>query len=930
MRQTVRLAVLVLGATGAAADAAHYGSMRNGSLNAVRQRKPSDTSVVNARKAGWTLPDDLRWPDHWEPNPATPKAVLRFLPTGGMNGRAAVSLDRHGHMSSYFGPPEPGRSYVATVRVKGKGAFWFSLYCYSKDAFIRTAAIVTRKLDTDQWREYQGLFANDDSRITSINPALSGTGNVIIDSVTLRPAEPVEVEMVREAVSLYGSGAIIEDLSVRAVNRDKAFAARLSELRGADKVFERRKAGIGPALYKSVKQKIARLRPYVEPKGSTHIQARPYNDMIMLTRVLARLARQKVGKPRKVGATRAIPPSVAHQLPGERASRPATVTIVDVRSNKVRYDENEKATTTVTLVNKAGSRQTGSLVARMRLDLNTVRPIQRVAFTVEARRTAKWSFSYNVGPETYGRAIQIMFVGRDGRTIDRWEEYYAVAAEYFRVHQHSYAGQNKLYKIDPWTTYYNQRHYFAGEPTDFGVYTPDADTYKSGQAGYRVNRRGRRAEIDHFTRMGVTCSCYQTFAFCGQQGYEVMRRHPEHVLYDETGQFSVDPVYGGYPNPMEIGSPLEVGPKRQARSPLDREYTPWQHSVANFAVAEAVAFQSECIRRYASENGFRGIYIDGTMGVWKGFDHQGRPNVSSGTDQAFARLNARNHRVFSKIVKKDNPDFGTWYNWGRKAFAHYRGRGLTMYNGSGVTEHGDTGDEAIRAATDWRNVMILYETSCFRFPPATFLENLIEQRDFAVQKYGANSIVGYNWFHVPDEKPGPSKWAWPTVNYLGAILIATQTHHAGGFKPSFRPTLQFQTCYSRLIWARDIKAVPAEQAGKTITVRSPERIWWKRLVYKRKTKDGHDLIVHLVRIPPTKDWDIHWVDEPAPLEGVKVTVAVGADKVTSVRACRPYQFEEPQQVVEAVLDATVRRRLVTVTIPSFRYHTMAVFHVRSR
>ena len=94
----------------------------------------------------------------------------------------------------------------------------------------------------------------------------------------------------------------------------------------------------------------------------------------------------------------------------------------------------------------------------------------------------KWQFSYNVGPETYGRALEVEFVDEDGNTLDKWQEYYAVAEEYFRVQLHCYQSlPKKHYKVDFWTTYFNQAHWFASEPTDLGVQVTDVEAYSSAQ-----------------------------------------------------------------------------------------------------------------------------------------------------------------------------------------------------------------------------------------------------------------------------------------------------------------------------------------------------------------------------------------------------------------------------------------------------------------
>jgi hypothetical protein len=163
------------------------------------------------------------------------------------------------------------------------------------------------------------------------------------------------------------------------------------------------------------------------------------------------------------------------------------------------------------------------------------------------------------------------------------------------------------------------------------------------------------------------------------------------------------------------------------------------------------------------------------------------------------------------------------------------------------------------------------------------------------------------------------------VNYFLSQLTATQVHHAGGFFPSYRPSFQFQTRYSRFLWARDIKAVPVEEVRKLLAVELPEKVWWERLVYRREREEGYDLIVHFVRIPPTEEWDIEWVDEPEPLEGVEVALMGVEETPATVQACRPYHFEEPQQVVQTELEPRAEANELTVEVPPFRYHSMLVF-----
>ena len=161
--------------------------------------------------------------------------------------------------------------------------------------------------------------------------------------------------------------------------------------------------------------------------------------------------------------------------------------------------------------------------------------------------------------------------------------------------------------------------------------------------------------------------------------------------------------------------------------------------------------------------------------------------------------------------------------------------------------------------------------------PEKLLDRFLGQRDYVIQKYKANAIVGYIFASVKADEPCLSKWGWPTQNYFMSILTATQRHHAGGFHPSYRPSLQFLTHFSHLIWARDIKAVPIDEVERSVALAAPEKLWWKGLVYRRETARGQDWILHLVRIPPTEKWDIDWVD--------RAFSAYGSDTDRRYRLC---------------------------------------------
>ncbi len=920
-----------------ASDTVRYGNVRNGNFGSAHQYRPDDKEIVSAKDKGWELPDGLVLPKWWIPNPATGNGIVKYYRSGGWKDSAYIKLDGSGHLASYFGRPEPSRAYIARIQARGAGELSLGVYCYAGGCFMDSIPVIRKQIDANKWVEYRGIFANNRTDITGINLYLAGKGHVDIGEVDFFPADAADLEITREYIKLYGTGGWIENLETEAIKADDAFGKKMEEYTAAVKIFRGQKDKINQELYESLEAKTAQLEPYIVGQEKKLVLSASYNDMIVLTRVLNRITGGAEDKVAKSDVTVAEGDKEYYPL-GYREPVPDSITITDVRSNKVRYDENERATTTATIANTTGSGQKGTLIARMHLDLDAVREISRSDFTVPAGQTKQWRFSYNVGPETYGRGIEVQFVDGEGRIVDRWQEFYAVAAEWFRVQQHAYMGQMKSHKIDPWTTYYNQRHHFASEPTDWGVqaeWCEDIEQYHASQPLYHLNMPRRRAEYAHFRRQGVMGTFYQTFAYAGQMGYEVIRQHPEFSLYSPNGQFAVDPVYGGSPNPMELASPIEIGPKRKVTKPyLDRKILSWQHNPLNYAREDVIIFMAESIKKQAEFLNCDGIYVDGNLGIWAGYGYDGKPNVPSDSYKDYVKLSARNHRLFSEILKKDNPNFGTWFNWAWGAVEHYvKQRGLTFYLGSGADDKVDPSDAAIRAAADWKNVMFLIEiqSGAFRPPykrPADMFDLLLTNRDYIIQPYRTSAIMGYMFAPLLTDARGPTRWGWPTVNYFGAQLIASQHHFAGGFYPSLRPTLQFMTRYSRFIWAPDIKVVPEAAAEKMVKVDSAEKVWWKRLVYRRETKEGYDLIIHLVRIPPYEKFDIKWLDDPTVLNDARIIVQPGTGTVKEVYAIRPYFYEEEQQPVHIRLEPAVSGNKTTVAVPPFRYHTMIVMRIK--
>jgi len=113
-----------------------------------------------------------------------------------------------------------------------------------------------------------------------------------------------------------------------------------------------------------------------------------------------------------------------------------------------------------------------------------------------------------------------------------------------------------------------------------------------------------------------------------------------------------------------------------------------------------------------------------------------------------------------------------------------------------------------------------------------------------------------------------------------------------------------------------------------VNVKSPEDVWWEDLVYRRTTEGGYDLIVHLVRKPPTKEWNIDLADDPDEVRGAKVVATIPSGRVENVTVMRPYYYEDDQQPVHTTLTPNRNAGEAAVELPPFRYHSMVVFRVK--
>ncbi len=742
--------------------------------------------------------------------------------------------------------------------------------------------------------------------------------------VSFHPASLLTEKMIEQAERLSFGKNLITNLTVTKNSEElkkliAEYQQTIDQLKAApDKTSK--------ALFEEIIKEDKNLRLRIS-KGHEILPSRYVNDMILLMCVCKQLLGQplhnfepnaKGVKPQADGQSQLL-------MPGQREIKPGEIKIRKIRLDKLRYDEDELARATIDMRNLSSSLFTGKVLVSLEYDLNQSRSITEIPISVKAGENLKKTFSFNTGSETYGRGLKAELYNKSGDLIDVWREYFPVAKEWFRVQQHLWGPE------DPRDAYFNQEHRFALEPTDYGVHDTSASVYLSGQVQYKVNTKAKKDRYSYIDELGMKGTIYQTSSFCGQMGYEEARKHPEFLMYDSNGQFAVDPIYGSYPNPMELDSPIDIGPTRKVEHWfLDRKLTSWQHVNINFANQDAITYAAKKIKDFSKKMVFDGVYFDGNLGVQKGYNYSGNLNVPSDKTEDYIKLNTRNHKLWAEILQADDPYFGLWFNWSYGAIEYYvRQRGMKNYLGSGIV----AGNDTIKAVTESKNTMFLMEWQTHQFTSGTAAKPIdcfnmfLENRDWITQQYGANTIVGYVFFPIKNKKNGGlNKWAWTTINHLSAQIIAGQTRLAGGFLPSLRPMTQFTTRYSRFIWAPDLKLLKSPE--KTVQVHTDSKIWWKNSVYKITGKESDYLVINLVTVPAMEKWDFDWLETPDKITDTKVILTEEFARSSTVMALRPYDFDEPQQIVEKQLQTKTDNSSISFTIPPFRYYMMIVCKIK--
>lgn len=903
--------------------------IRNGSFNHFGT-PPDAKTVEQIRAKNVKCPDAGQWPQWWSTNGANGEIAF---PTGGRSGRYAKLTGKGLYLIGYHGLPMKG-DFVLEFYARGKGALCANFYSYAKTgngvrgiSGPNTAKPVAVDLDNGNWERYRFRITCPEN-VFNVHPvfcALKGTVDlddtrIFRNNDTMMYLADTEAALRREK----GLPVMTDSIPVDADMKKKTewFSALVKRFRSFQPPEERKKCCAD--ILKTADE----LLPYLTTEGLSSIKGQNCSDMIILGRAMQTLMGERPETP-----AAPVVKEAAADRPKEpvRKAADGTVSIRSVVPGKILYREGDTGRVKIDFVNAGNVPVSGKLTVRLGYDIDSVRTIAENNIALPPGVSSK-TIVFPVGEEMFGREAEVSFISGDGSVKAYGKEYFQVAKEFLRVMMH---GNSR---------YMNLVHYFASEPTDFGVQIPTINKYFSGQPRYNLNYASRkglirhRRDIKHYKQ-----TFYQCRSFCGGMGFEEIRKHPDYILYGANGQPEVDPVYGGDPNPFELAAPVERDPAARAKllkgqKFLDLDISGWHHVCADFSNPEVVRYGTKCIVDFMNWIGLDGIYLDDVPCVQPGYNWQGIRNTAGKTKEQIADMNAEISKLWHSELRRLKPDIGSWCNGvNPNGCRWYRSLGMwerTMGMGVDIDKGKDVNDKLVKDLTSWKNTIFLFEVShCFsvnhegfmRYPDQ-WMKSLIESRDYMIQHLGGGVVFGYILVPKPpanDESNG----YWPTLSYFHALTLATQHHHIlygpdeTGL-PSQQPFDQFATRYSALLWGRDIKTVPADKADVRIGT-GKENIFYRDFIYSRDTEKGTDRIVHIARKYPLAKWDLSWSVQPPPLKNLSFSMPVPEGmKPVRVKCMRPYLSGEPTRIVEDFPEFKTENGRVSFELPPVYYYHM--------
>lgn len=539
-----------------------------------------------------------------------------------------------------------------------------------------------------------------------------------------------------------------------------------------------------------------------------------------------------------------------------------------------------------------------------------------------AGESREFNLEWNPGDYRFGFAVVHEISDLTGRLLDEKTEYFLVADNPYAV------GQKSGLSLRAWdevavrracesavrsrANYLPLVEVMGVGPDNFSKWVPDTDQWFAGQGStaYRNSTEAVRGLVEACHQQGLAIVVYINSAISGAYGTELARQHPEWMVYNARGHFSggletrqlelLQEFYRRYPESLQDQDLLDSLRQPDKGGGL-------QISAVNVANRAAIIYSIRQIIAGLKYFGFDGLRWDGhyqvaapsdpaAVGVPRLLDYRGQPVVP---DQETAdRISAENTRLLKQMVWEEFPEAIFGYNWGHQ------------YEKYGLTRPLDYAECARDGGMIlWESINGIYRPSSPWHRWKDCAEAIADEVEHPQQHGG---FLNLGWFHW---------WLAKDVfgKHLLPIIMAARGHLSGA--PGRVPVdyYRFAARYSELLYDLEINRAP--ELRDRITV-MPDRIWWEKYVYERKTPEGRQIIIHLLNPPATEHVIIDSEQAPEPVENLAVNVQLlNGYQVTSVYLLSPEVAGYSEK-----LDYDLRGPNLRITVPELKYWDIVVIN----
>ncbi len=518
-----------------------------------------------------------------------------------------------------------------------------------------------------------------------------------------------------------------------------------------------------------------------------------------------------------------------------RADAPVSL---EIQVNHVFLLPGETQFATVTAHNSGTAPAHVPVVVSLFWDLARTRTVGRAALDVPAGGQSVATFAFPAGPGLFG--YEARATAPDNPAIAPVSAFFTVHHNLWQVSMQGdgLAAHNAHNAHNPLTTQAereqmasgarrslcNHLEFFAWAPDDFGTLDPPTNVWFAGQTSYPASKLALHESIDALHAVGATVSAYAKGQMGGPAAFEFFRQNPEWTGAPYNSQWSV----------------LDIK-QFAAKSPFNPGDNHWPRSMTDFGSWPVALAHIKQLRQAANEFRFDAVRYDDHLQVgW--------------VDGGYNPMTARNMEQITTRLRLARPYFGFGFNWitgGVKA-------SWDQHGGQPTPDWPAAGAAGSQIMDEEVGQIFGSSLPPSGLPWTEYKQRLMMDRRMT-EPYGGKVFVMQNHRLTPVD-----------AAYRNALVLSLRLFHTNYDSSAPGDFARFATRYACLLRSDN----PVDMTAGQVKITAPGPVWGGDMAYRYAVDGAHGRIVVPVINPPSEPNIGVGREFPAPLQNVRVQVAL--------------------------------------------------------